>query len=118
MVGFILSSSLKEKTIRIYAAANANSRNSLRNWLAKLDRAEWHQPKDILQTFPFADLLGNGSNRVVFDIGGNSYRMICEYWFAGTRVHLYIKWHEGLMLNIRCCVLKTCSIRLKIIKNK
>ncbi|MHA4812335.1 type II toxin-antitoxin system HigB family toxin [Flavitalea flava] len=39
-----------------------------------------------------ADLLGNGSKRVVFDIGGNNYRMICKYWFGKTKIHLYIKW--------------------------
>jgi len=39
-----------------------------------------------------ADLLGKGSNRVVFDIGGNNYRMICKYWFGRTKAHLYIKW--------------------------
>ena len=35
---------------------------------------------------------GNGSNRVVFDVGGNNYRVICKYWFGITRVHLYVKW--------------------------
>jgi mRNA interferase HigB len=29
---------------------------------------------------------------VVFDIGGNNYRMICKYWFGASRVHLYVKW--------------------------
>jgi mRNA interferase HigB len=39
-----------------------------------------------------ADLLGNGSNRIVFNIAGNNYRMICKYHFGKTRVHLSIKW--------------------------
>jgi mRNA interferase HigB len=43
-------------------------------------------------TFPTADLLGNGSNRVVFDIGGNNYRMICSYYFSSSTVHLFVKW--------------------------
>jgi len=83
---------VKEKTVRKYALANARSRSSLRLWLAKLQKADWVEPDDILQIFATADLLGNGSNRVVFDIGGNNYRMICKYWFAVTRVHLYVKW--------------------------
>jgi mRNA interferase HigB len=29
---------------------------------------------------------------VIFDIGGNKYRMVCKYWFTGEFVHLYIKW--------------------------
>jgi mRNA interferase HigB len=83
---------IKEKTVYIYAASNAGSKSSLRSWLTKLENADWNEPGDIGQTFASADLLGNGSNRVVFDIGGNSYRIICKYWFTMTRVHLYIKW--------------------------
>lgn len=54
--------------------------------------ADWTEPGDITETFRLADLLGNGSDRVVFDIAGNNYRMICKYHFGATRVHLYIKW--------------------------
>ena len=53
---------------------------------------DWAQPGDIPKTFGSADLLGNGSDRVVFDIAGNNYRMICKYHFGVTSVHLYIKW--------------------------
>jgi mRNA interferase HigB len=34
--------------------------------------ADWNEPGDISETFRSADLLGNGSNRVVFDIAGNN----------------------------------------------
>jgi mRNA interferase HigB len=54
--------------------------------------ADWVDPEDITETFGSADLLGKGSERVVFDIAGNHYRMICRYHFGATRVHLYIKW--------------------------
>ena len=49
-------------------------------------------PLDILETFGAGDLLGRGSNRVVFDIGGNNYRMICKYAFGERQVHLFICW--------------------------
>jgi mRNA interferase HigB len=49
-------------------------------------------PEDILSAFGSADLLGNGSERVVFDIGGNNYRLIARYDFVRTRVHLTICW--------------------------
>jgi mRNA interferase HigB len=39
-----------------------------------------------------ADLLGNGSNRVVFDIGRNNFRMICKYVFSQKQVHVFICW--------------------------
>ncbi|WP_424964445.1 type II toxin-antitoxin system HigB family toxin [Ekhidna sp.] len=41
-------------------------------WLEVLRHADWNEPGDIKKTFAKADLLGGGSNRVVFDIGGNN----------------------------------------------
>ena len=52
----------------------------------------WYTPEDMLKTFASADLLGDGSNRVVFDIGGNNYRMICHYVFGEKEIHLFICW--------------------------
>ena len=83
---------IKRKSIEDFAVQNARSRSSFRLWLTFLKLADWAEPGDIMKTFGSADLLGNGSNRVVFDIAGNNYRMICKYHFGVTRVHLFIKW--------------------------
>ena len=83
---------VKKKTIEKFIAGNAQSRTPLTFWLAVLKAADWDEPGDILKSFGSADLLGKGSNRVVFNIGGNNYRMICKYWFGKTKAHLYIKW--------------------------
>ncbi|MFM7359336.1 MAG: type II toxin-antitoxin system HigB family toxin, partial [Sediminibacterium sp.] len=47
---------------------------------------------DIQQTFASADLLRRGSNRVVFYIGGNHFRVIGKHQFGWSNVHLFIKW--------------------------
>ncbi len=89
---------IKRKSIEDFALQNARSRSSFRLWLTFLKQADWAEPGDITETFGSADLLGNGSDRVVFDIAGNRFRMICKYHFGVTRVHLYIKWigtHAG-----------------------
>ena len=83
---------IRKETIEEYASHNARSRLSLQDWLSKLKYADWEIPENIQETFNSADLLGNGSERVVFDISGNNYRMICKYWFGASRVHLYVKW--------------------------
>ena len=83
---------IKRKSIEVYSLQNARSRTSFKLWLSFIKMADWTEPGDIIRTFGSADLLGNGSNRVVFDIAGNNYRMICKYHFGVTRVHLYIKW--------------------------
>lgn len=83
---------IKERTIREYALAHASSKASLEEWLFKIKHADWDHPAAVKQTFPAADIIGNGSLRVVFDIGGNNYRMICKYSFGRECVRLYVCW--------------------------
>lgn len=83
---------IEEKTIRNYAQYDAGSKIPFEDWLSKLKRADWSKPSDIQDTFSSADLLGRGSQKVVFNIGGNNYRMICQYAFGETEVHLFVCW--------------------------
>jgi mRNA interferase HigB len=83
---------IKKQTIESFVGVNAPSRGSFRLWLSVIKIADWSRPGDILRTFGSADLLGNGTDRVVFDIGGNNYRMICQYVFGEKEAHLFICW--------------------------
>lgn len=83
---------LKPKTIKHYAANNPQIRNELSEWLKTLKKCDWDKPDDIFNNFRSADLLGNGTERVVFDIGGNRYRMICKYCFKQTSLRLFVCW--------------------------
>lgn len=83
---------IKEKTVKKYAEANAQSRISLNRWLDVIKTADWIKASDIIVTFGTSDLLGDGSMRVVFNIGGNNYRLICKYAFSINKVHLRICW--------------------------
>jgi len=83
---------IRKETIESYAAGNPGSRSPFAEWLTKLKHADWEKPTDIQTTFGSADLLGKSSSRVVFNIGGNNYRMICKYFFGEKQVHLFICW--------------------------
>lgn len=84
---------IKDQTIDNYCLKNARARISFDIWKKRISEADWEKPEDIISNFgKSADLLGNGSNRVVFDIGGNNFRMICKYGFGGQMVHLFIFW--------------------------
>ena len=83
---------IKKQTIEDYAEQNARSRSSFRIWLGAIRFADWNESADIQRTFASADLLGKSSNRVVFDIGGNNYRMICKYVFGEREIHLFVCW--------------------------
>ena len=83
---------VKKETVEDYAFKNARSRPSFEEWLGKLKYADWERPTDIKATFSAADLLGKSSNRVIFNIGGNTYRIICKYAFGEKQVHLFVCW--------------------------
>lgn len=83
---------IKKQSIEEYIVNNTQSRLSFETWLAILKRADWKVPGDITTTFNTADIIGKNSNRIVFNIGGNKYRVICQYYFGKNKVHLFIKW--------------------------
>lgn len=83
---------IRKETIEDFAKQNARSRVSFQDWMTKLKYADWKIPGDLIATFRSADLLGNNSNRVVFDIAGNAHRIICKYAFGDKQVHLFVCW--------------------------
>ena len=83
---------IKKQAIEDFTLKHARSKKSFQIWLTILKNADWSKPSDLFQTFASADLLGNASNRVIFNIGGNDYRMICKYQVTSTEIRLYIKW--------------------------
>jgi mRNA interferase HigB len=83
---------IKRQTIEDFVFNHPSAKSSFVNWLTKVYYSDWYSPEDIRHTFKSADLLGNGTNRVVFNIGGNNYRMICKYHNGSARVHLFICW--------------------------
>ncbi len=45
-------------------------------WLLEAERAEWKTPADVKSRYPAASFLGE--NRVVFNIGGNRFRLLVK----------------------------------------
>ena len=83
---------IKKQSIEDFILKNARARRSFEIWLSIVKRVDWKEPNEIISTFNDADILGKGSNRVVFNVGGNNFRLICKYYFGNRRVHLFIKW--------------------------
>ncbi len=83
---------IKKQSIEDFVKKNVRSKTSFEIWFSIMRQADWNEPNDIISTFNRADILGKGSGRVVFDIGGNHYRMICKYHFGASKVHLFVKW--------------------------
>jgi mRNA interferase HigB len=83
---------IKKQSIEDFARNNARSKSSFEVWLSVIKRVDWNEPKDMVATFNSSDILGKSSKRVVFNIGGNNFRLICKYHFGETKVHLFVKW--------------------------
>lgn len=61
---------------------------------ARIDLCNWENPSDIMKLFRTADTItckGQAFNRIVFDVGGNKYRLICGYKFGKRNILLYIR---------------------------
>ena len=83
---------IKRQSIEKFVSKNSRSKVPFQIWLAIIKRVNWDNPGDILSTFNSADILGKGSNRVVFNIGGNKFRIVCQYYFGKNKAHLFVKW--------------------------
>lgn len=83
---------IKKQSIESYVLKNVASRAPFGIWLSIIKQADRNRPSEIISTFNSADILGKGSDRVVFNIGGNNYRLICKYYFGRSNVHLFVKW--------------------------
>ena len=83
---------VKKHSIDLFVEDHRLSRSAFYNWLEHLNRVDCNTPQDLVESFNGADLIGGGSKRIVFNVGGNNYRIICCYYFGIKMVHLYIQW--------------------------
>lgn len=55
-------------------AKHPAAKTPLQNWYAEVKAAEWKSPADVKKTYANSSVLQRG--RVVFNIGGNKYRLV------------------------------------------
>lgn len=59
-----------------------------------VNESTWSTPQQIVRTFNNSDLITckkQKTNRIVFNIGQNKYRLIVGYYFAAKETILYVK---------------------------
>jgi mRNA interferase HigB len=77
---------LSRRTLREFWTNHADAETALRAWYADAEKAEWTTPEDIKDTYANASILGN--NRVVFNIRGNTYRLVVAINYAFGIVYI------------------------------
>lgn len=70
---------ISRKTLKTFWAAHRQSERALRTWFHQTKLARWNSFQDIKHAFPTADIRPN--NRIIFNIKGNTYRLIAKIHF-------------------------------------
>lgn len=68
-----------KSTLRAFWEKHTDSEQYLKTWYDTASNADWKTPSDVKQTYANASILKNG--RIVFNIKGNSYRLIVKFNF-------------------------------------
>lgn len=77
---------IARRTLREYYTARPEVKAALEAWYALVQRADWKQPTDILQTFPKARLVGK--NRAIFNIQHNRHRLVVQIVYESQIVYI------------------------------
>lgn len=77
---------IKKRTLREFWLEHPAAELPLRAWLKDAERARWQTPHDVKSYARSADMIGD--NRVVFNIGGNKFRLVVLCLFAKGRLYI------------------------------
>jgi mRNA interferase HigB len=72
---------LGEAKVEKFAKKYPSSRSPLRRFLKNVREAEWPYYPAVTQSFPAADYV-QSSGTLIFDIGGNKYRLVAHVDFV------------------------------------
>ena len=68
-----------KSTLREYWEKHPNSEQYLKTWYDTAMSSDWNNPNAVKQTYANASILKD--SRVVFNIKGNSYRLVTKFNF-------------------------------------
>ena len=74
---------LSRGTLRDFWRKHPDVEGPLKAWFAEVIKSEWKM-LDIKRQYATASVVD--SERVVFNIGGNKYRLVVKLWFPGQVV--------------------------------
>lgn len=84
---------ISRRTLRDFWKRHADAEQPLKAWFAETTRAAWKTMTDIKGRYATASV--SGSERIVFNVGGNKYRLVVKVWFIGQAVWIkFIGTHE------------------------
>ncbi len=85
---------IAKKTLREFWETHTDAQAALEAWYDDTKRATWTSPTDIKAVYANASILPN--NRVVFNIKGNTYRLVVAINYAYGIVYIRFVGHHGV----------------------
>ena len=79
------------RRLRKFWTDHADAESPLRRWYGLVCKAEWKNFLDIRSVFRSADVWtssDSGKSYIIFNIGGNNYRLIASIWYEGNSVYI------------------------------
>lgn len=67
---------IAKRTLREFWRRHPDDEGPLKAWYAEVKEADWSRPQDAKDRFARASIVRG--DRVVFDIGGNKYRLVVQ----------------------------------------
>jgi mRNA interferase HigB len=77
---------ISKKTLKNFWEKEPAAKSPLQAWHAEAKNAEWLSPADVKANYASASILKDG--RVVFNIGGNKYRLVVWINYAFSTVYI------------------------------
>lgn len=68
---------IAKSTLRKFWESHTDSEQYLKTWYDTAKNSKWNSPNEVKKTYINASILKN--SRVVFNIKGNSYRLIVQF---------------------------------------
>ena len=76
---------IARRTLKEFWARHPHAEGPIRAWFATVAKAQWTNPAEIKRAFgSTVDFVGD--NRVIFDLGGNKYRLVVHVSFTFGRL--------------------------------
>lgn len=77
---------ISKRTLQDFCQCHKEAEHPLTAWYAEAVKAQWQSPQEIKTHYQTASFLCE--NRIVFNIGGNKYRLIVKINYAYNTVYI------------------------------
>ncbi|GLK78050.1 hypothetical protein GCM10008171_33040 [Methylopila jiangsuensis] len=75
---------IARRTLKAFWDVHPDAETPLAVWFKRVEKADWSGPQDVKDMFGSADFVAD--DRVIFNIGGNKYRLIVRVSYPFKRV--------------------------------